>query len=59
MTTKRDKANIIFLIANILLLVLAYVYYQFEGDNTPLGLVGAMLLTSVFILVKDIYKRRK
>lgn len=52
MTTKRDKAN-------ILLLVLAYVYYQFEGDNTPLGLVGAMLLTSVFILVKDIYKRRK
>lgn len=59
MTTKRDKANIKFLIANILLLVLAYVYYQFEGGIIPLGAVGALLLTSVFILVKDLYKRRK
>lgn len=57
MTTK--KANVIFLIANILLLVLAYVYYQYEGDIIPLGIIGAMLLTSVFILVKGIRKRRK
>lgn len=57
MTTKR--ANIVFLIVNIILLVSAYVYYQYEGDIIPLGMVGAMLLTSVFILVKGLYKRRK